>query len=82
MYRSTAVIGITSLGYDHVNLLGNTIEEIAWQKAGILKPGAIAVTAANQPIVALQVLLERAVDKKVPIDNSLNSENRQYYSRF
>lgn len=29
---------LTSIGYDHMNLLGNTLEEIAWQKAGIIKP--------------------------------------------
>jgi folylpolyglutamate synthase/dihydropteroate synthase len=31
------VCGITSLGYDHVAILGDTIEKIAWQKAGIIK---------------------------------------------
>jgi len=31
------VCGITSLGIDHTSLLGNTIEEISWQKAGIMK---------------------------------------------
>lgn len=31
------VTGITALGIDHVTVLGNTIEEIAWQKAGIYK---------------------------------------------
>ncbi|RYF91744.1 MAG: bifunctional folylpolyglutamate synthase/dihydrofolate synthase [Chitinophagaceae bacterium] len=29
---------ITNIGYDHMNLLGNTLPEIAWQKAGIIKP--------------------------------------------
>lgn len=31
------VTGITALGIDHVNVLGRTIEEIAWQKGGIFK---------------------------------------------
>ena len=31
------VTGITALGIDHVNVLGKTIEEIAWQKGGIFK---------------------------------------------
>lgn len=31
------VTGITALGLDHVSVLGKTIEEIAWQKAGIYK---------------------------------------------
>lgn len=35
--RKPIACGITSLGLDHCSLLGNTIEQIAWQKAGILK---------------------------------------------
>ena len=31
------VCGVTSLGLDHLNLLGSTIEEIAWHKGGIFK---------------------------------------------
>uniref|UniRef100_A0A8D8TKL0 tetrahydrofolate synthase n=1 Tax=Cacopsylla melanoneura TaxID=428564 RepID=A0A8D8TKL0_9HEMI len=42
---NTAVVGITSLGYDHTQVLGNTIEQIAVQKAGIMKPDCIAITS-------------------------------------
>lgn len=35
--RHPAVCGVTSLGLDHVSVLGNTLEEIAWNKAGIFK---------------------------------------------
>ena len=63
--RQVSTVGITSLGIDHTNLLGNTIEEIAWQKAGIMKPGSIAFTVAQQPIGALEVLKQRAAEKKV-----------------
>lgn len=31
------VCGITALGLDHVSVLGNTLESIAWHKAGIIK---------------------------------------------
>jgi folylpolyglutamate synthase len=31
------VCGITSLGYDHMEVLGNSLTEIAFEKAGILK---------------------------------------------
>lgn len=31
------VTGVSALGIDHVTVLGNTIEEIAWQKGGIFK---------------------------------------------
>lgn len=33
--------GITALGYDHMAILGDTIEKIAWQKAGIMKVGFV-----------------------------------------
>jgi folylpolyglutamate synthase len=46
-------------------LLGSTIEEIAWQKAGIMKPGSIAFTVDRQPVEALKVLKQRAAEKKV-----------------
>jgi hypothetical protein len=35
--RNPIACGISSLGLDHCSLLGNTLEEIAWQKAGIIK---------------------------------------------
>ena len=40
---------ITPIAIDHIRLLGNTIEEIAGEKAGIIKPGAVAVLA-QQPL--------------------------------
>jgi dihydrofolate synthase / folylpolyglutamate synthase len=35
---------ITNIGYDHIEILGNTLEEIAGEKAGIIKPGGVCVT--------------------------------------
>ncbi|HEV2125956.1 MAG TPA: Mur ligase family protein, partial [Chloroflexota bacterium] len=55
-----AVAAITSIGYDHMVTLGNTLPEIAWHKAGILKPGAAAVTAVTSE-EALPVIQEEAV---------------------
>lgn len=60
----TPVVGISSLGLDHTGLLGHTLEQIAWQKGGILKPGALAFTSP-QPIAALSVLEQRALDREV-----------------
>jgi dihydrofolate synthase/folylpolyglutamate synthase len=48
----------TSIGLDHVGVLGSTIAEIAAEKAGIVHPGALLVSAA-QPAEAAKVLLER-----------------------
>ncbi|CAN5122520.1 folylpolyglutamate synthase/dihydrofolate synthase family protein [soil metagenome] len=54
-----AVAAITSIGYDHTVTLGNTLPEIAWHKAGILKPGAAAVTAVTSD-EALPVIQDEA----------------------
>jgi len=53
-----AVAVITPIALDHMQWLGDTIEEIATEKAGIIKPGAIAVLAQQQ-VEAAEVLLER-----------------------
>ena len=53
------VTGITSLGIDHTALLGNTVEEIAWHKGGIMKASAPCFTAP-QPPTAIEVLRKRA----------------------
>lgn len=37
--RRPWVCGISSLGIDHTQILGDTIEKIAWQKGGIFKVG-------------------------------------------
>jgi dihydrofolate synthase / folylpolyglutamate synthase len=44
-----AVSSITSLSYDHVELLGHTLSLIAWEKAGIIKPGVPIVSAPQAP---------------------------------
>lgn len=66
-FRHTPVVGISSLGLDHMKLLGDTVEKIAWQKAGIMKKGSISITAHNQPPSALKVLYERANEKQAGI---------------
>ena len=35
--RQPVVCAVTSLGYDHMRVLGSTLSEIAWQKSGIFK---------------------------------------------
>ncbi len=60
------VTGITSLGIDHVAMLGSTISEIAWHKAGIMKPGTAAFTVP-QPSDVMQVLQQRAAEKGVEL---------------
>lgn len=49
----------TPISLDHMDRLGSTVEEIAKTKAGIIKPGAIVLTATQDP-AALKVITERA----------------------
>lgn len=61
------VAGITQLGLDHTAILGNTVEEIAVQKAGIFKPQAPAVCWAQQPGKALEQV--KQVAKQVGVSD-------------
>ncbi len=56
---------ITPIDFDHERYLGNSIESIAREKAGILKPGVPAVFARQRP-EALRVLEERASELAIP----------------
>ena len=42
---------ITPISYDHMTILGNTLTEIATEKAGIIKPGTAVVSATQEPEV-------------------------------
>ena len=46
---------ITSIGLDHTGFLGDTIKEIAWHKAGILKPGKPGIIGPLQPEALYEV---------------------------
>ncbi|KAH1005839.1 hypothetical protein HUJ04_006752 [Dendroctonus ponderosae] len=61
--RKTLVAGITPLDIDHTLLLGNSIESIAWNKAGIMKPNA-EVFCVQQPEAAMKVLKDRSKERK------------------
>lgn len=54
-----ACAAISSISLDHQDFLGDTIDKIAWEKAGIIKPGRPAVTSVRDP-AALLVLREEA----------------------
>lgn len=61
-----AVSVITSISYDHVGKLGNTLEEIAAEKAGIIKPGIPVVTAHQEP-EAMRVIVYTAERSGAPL---------------
>jgi len=58
--------GITSISIDHVAQLGHTLEEIAGEKAGIIKPG-VPVVSAPQSAEALAVVERVAADRGAPL---------------
>lgn len=55
---------ITNISYDHQEFLGNTLEQIAYEKAGILKPQIPFLTTAEEP--ALSVIRQRANEIQSP----------------
>src|SRR6201996_6885482 len=55
-----AVAVIMPVAMDHMQYLGDTIEAIATEKAGIIKPGATAVIAQQPAVEAAEILLQRA----------------------
>jgi dihydrofolate synthase/folylpolyglutamate synthase len=51
---------ITPVALDHMQYLGSTVEEIATEKSGIIKPGATAVIAQQPEVAAAEILLQSA----------------------
>ncbi|UCD53521.1 MAG: bifunctional folylpolyglutamate synthase/dihydrofolate synthase [Phycisphaerales bacterium] len=60
------VVGITSLSIDHKLQLGETLDRIAMEKAGVLKKGIPAITVQQEP-AAMTVLKEQALAVKAPL---------------
>jgi len=58
------IVAITPIAMDHEQYLGNTIEQIAAEKAAIIRPGVKAVIAEQDPR-ALEVILARCRETKV-----------------
>jgi len=73
------VVGITSLSLDHQQQLGNTIDSIAEEKAGIFKKGVPVVTVQQDP-AAMRVLKSRAVAANAPL--SITGSDIDFSHRF
>lgn len=67
---------ITNIGKDHVQMLGDTLEEIAFEKAGIIKPGIPVVIGENQ-VETKGVFKEtaRRLNSEIIFSEDLESEN-------
>ncbi|ONK62034.1 uncharacterized protein A4U43_C08F36110 [Asparagus officinalis] len=64
--KAPIVCGISSLGYDHMEILGNTLGQIAGEKAGIFKQEVPAYTVP-QPEEAMSVLRDQASHLSIPL---------------
>lgn len=61
------VCAITKIGLDHTAILGDTIEQIAREKCGIIKPGTKVVTCENQETEAMSVIKTACEKAGVPL---------------
>ncbi|KAM4058523.1 folylpolyglutamate synthase [Hirsutella rhossiliensis] len=86
LVQRPAASGISTLGIDHVFVLGDTVDKIAWHKAGIIKSGSPAFTVEQDPgaaAVLRQRAEERGADLTVlPIDPRLDGVKVRPQARF
>lgn len=84
--ESCALSVLTAIGFDHMELLGNTIGQIAYEKCGILKPGVPVVCYPDQPEEALEVIFASAAQKgcvlNLPSLSSLRDQSSSVFSPF
>jgi len=64
---------ICAIGYDHTQILGDTLGQIAFEKCGILKPGGICVSYPRQEPEALEEIMRQCAEK----DNCLILPNAE-----
>lgn len=64
--RRPAVTAITSISYDHMGQLGDTLERIAWEKAGIIKEG-VPVVVSVEDSGAFDVIQSIAEELHAPL---------------
>ena len=74
-----SIVGITSISIDHQNLLGNTIDCIAKEKAGVMKEGIPVVTVPQDP-KAMRILKRHATSVKAPF--SVTGSDIDFSYRF
>lgn len=61
------VAAITKIGYDHMEVLGDTLDKIAAEKAGIIKEGTVVVNYPDQPAEVMGPILTAAAEAHTSI---------------
>ena len=74
--KKPEAVVITSISLDHIAILGDTIEKIAFEKCGIIKENTPVITSSNQTDDAIRVINETCEDKncKLIITNPHKTE--------
>lgn len=76
---------ITPVSYDHMHFLGNTLEQIAHEKAGIMKANSFVITSTQQAEV-LSVFQNKAMELKIPLkivnDKACNISYKENITEF
>lgn len=75
---------ITSIGYDHMNILGNTLVEIAEQKAGIIKEGSETIFALSDEKDVNDIIKQTCIAKnnKLHYVQKQDIKNYSYNQEF
>lgn len=85
-YDATNVIekavatAITTIDYDHTHILGKTLKEIAYDKAGIIKKGSAFFTAEQRPAL-IKIFDGICKEKKIKLNQIQYQENYQEYNK-
>jgi len=74
-----ALVGITSISLDHQNVLGETIDKIAKEKAGIIKQGVPVITVQQDP-AAMRMIKRHATTANAPL--SVTGKDIDFSYRF
>ncbi len=77
---SPAVTAITSLGYDHTEILGHTLQKIARDKGGIIKPGSHFFTTVSDQ--RLCTIFEKICTQQSAVFTSVQGSNNELVQRI
>jgi dihydrofolate synthase/folylpolyglutamate synthase len=66
VFEAKEVCAVTAIGLEHTDVLGDTVEEIATEKAGVIRPGSTVVIGPQPQTAAREVIARAAADADCP----------------